>query len=119
MRCLLRMDCHVPTGIQRFVAKLVALGCVVVGAAAGAAPPSVEGAKQAPSLSRYESALSDYRRFADQPVGDWREANAVVGRIGGWRAYARESQDGGAAASRGEAKPTDTPSGSAHDAHHR
>ena len=117
MRCLLHMECHMLAEIRRLIAKLVASGCIVAGAVASAAP--FEGMEQAPSLARYESALSDYRRFADQPVGDWREANATVGRIGGWRAYARESQGSAPPAARSDGKPGDTPPSSAHDAHHR
>ena len=113
MRCLLRMERHVPAGIVR----LVVIAWTLFGGASAAA--AAEGAAQAPPPARYDSVFSDYRRFADQPVGDWREANAVVGRIGGWRAYARESQRSAPAASRHDAEPTDTPPGSAHDAHHR
>jgi hypothetical protein len=41
----------------------------------------------------YRSTLSTYRRLGnDQPV-PWREANETVGRIGGWRAYAREASE--------------------------
>ncbi len=38
------------------------------------------------------SAFEGYRRFTDAPPTDWRSANETVGRIGGWRAYAREAQ---------------------------
>ena len=37
------------------------------------------------------SSLAAYRRYAEQPVEPWRESNDRVGRIGGWRAYAREA----------------------------
>jgi hypothetical protein len=41
----------------------------------------------------YQSTLGTYRRLGgDKPV-PWREANATVGRIGGWRAYAREAAE--------------------------
>ena len=116
MRCLLQVDRQVPFPIGKLVARLVAFGCIVASAPASAAP-ALEGAAKAPSLARYESALSDYRRFADQPVADWRDANAVVGRIGGWRAYARESQGGAPAAMPGDARPGESPNSSAHDAH--
>lgn len=39
----------------------------------------------------YRSALADYQTYKDQPVQPWRETNETVGRIGGWRAYAREA----------------------------
>ena len=40
----------------------------------------------------YRSAFGGFRRYSEQPVMSWREANDVVGRIGGWQAYAREAQ---------------------------
>jgi len=51
------------------------------------------------------SAFDGYRPMNDQPVLDWRENNAQVGRIGGWRAYAREAATAGAAASATAAPP--------------
>lgn len=36
------------------------------------------------------SALQHYQGFVDEPVGSWVEANATVGRVGGWRSYAQE-----------------------------
>lgn len=43
-----------------------------------------------PAVS-YRSPFTDYRRFGDQPVADWRALNDQVRAIGGWRAYAREA----------------------------
>lgn len=40
----------------------------------------------------YRSAFSAYRASGDAAVVSWREANDLVGRIGGWRVYAREAQ---------------------------
>lgn len=41
----------------------------------------------------YRSALTGYRRMGDDEPVPWREANDTVGRIGGWRAYAREASE--------------------------
>ncbi|HZX18123.1 MAG TPA: hypothetical protein VFF22_14830 [Pseudomonas sp.] len=38
----------------------------------------------------YQSPLKAYQGFSEQPLHDWREANDLVGRIGGWRTYAQE-----------------------------
>lgn len=38
----------------------------------------------------YRAVFGGYQSYIDQPVGNWREANDAVGRIGGWREYARE-----------------------------
>ena len=61
-------------------------------AASAAAPASAPGASLA-----YRSVFDGYRSFDEQPVVSWREANDLVGRIGGWQAYAREGQGGPAA----------------------
>lgn len=39
----------------------------------------------------HRSALHAYRRLDQNTALSWREANDRVGRIGGWRAYAREA----------------------------
>ncbi len=44
----------------------------------------------APAL-RHDSVFQRYQRFEDQAVGPWQKANETVGRIGGWRSYARET----------------------------
>jgi hypothetical protein len=41
---------------------------------------------------RFESVISRYKPMTDQKLGSWREANDTVTRIGGWRAYLKESQ---------------------------
>jgi hypothetical protein len=46
----------------------------------------------------YRSALEGYRPFADEEPVPWKQANDTVGRIGGWRAYAKEAQGTPAAA---------------------
>jgi hypothetical protein len=43
---------------------------------------------------QYTSALAGYQAYSDQAVLSWREANDRVGRIGGWRAYAKEAATG-------------------------
>lgn len=65
--------------------------------AAASRAAAAKASDAASSASTYRSAFEGFRRFADQPVGSWREANDTVGRVGGWRAYAREAQGGGAA----------------------
>ena len=39
----------------------------------------------------YRSTFATYRRLSEPDAMAWREANDQVGRIGGWRAYAREA----------------------------
>ncbi len=45
----------------------------------------------APPL-RYSSVFDQYRSYDEIQVGSWRESNDTVGRIGGWRYYAREAE---------------------------
>lgn len=44
----------------------------------------------------YRSALEGYRPFNEEKVLPWKETNDTVGRIGGWKVYAREAQGEGA-----------------------
>ena len=59
----------------------------------------------------YSSSLRAYQRFAEPAVAPWRETNELVGQRGGWRAYAREATDPGAAqpAAPGASQPTSGP----------
>lgn len=41
----------------------------------------------------YRSTLDNYQRFTDEKVRSWKESNDTVGRIGGWREYARQSRE--------------------------
>ncbi|HSV71385.1 MAG TPA: hypothetical protein VLI72_14855 [Methylibium sp.] len=41
---------------------------------------------------RHDSIVARHRGHAEQPVAPWKAANDTVGRIGGWREYAREAQ---------------------------
>lgn len=61
------------------------------------ADPKVPAARaaaraEAASAPVFQSAIDGYRRFADQPVQDWRESNDTALRIGGWKAYLQEAQ---------------------------
>ena len=57
------------------------------------------GAFAGEPATQQRSAFDGYRRFADEPVADWRALNDTVGRIGGWQAYAREAAAAAQAAS--------------------
>lgn len=71
------------------------------------APPT---APSSAPVAAAGSAFEAYRPFADEPLIPWRQANDQVGRIGGWRAYAREAQGEEAApAARPAADPASTP----------
>jgi hypothetical protein len=69
---------------------LVLLGCSVP-AAAGRPDPLDASAAVAPAV--HASAFQNYRRLSDVSPRDWKATNDNVGRIGGWRAYAREANE--------------------------
>lgn len=88
---------------------------VLAAAQSGAMPATPQGV--------YRSAFEGYRAFADEPVRPWRETNDTVGRIGGWKAYAREIQATDARpvtapAAAGASTPAPDPAGGAHSNHH-
>ena len=46
-----------------------------------------------PAPLAYKSAFEGYQPFTDDKTVNWKEANDNVARIGGWRAYAKQSQE--------------------------
>ena len=62
-----------------------------------AADPAQAQARVAPL--RHASALAGSRRHADAAPIAWKDANASVAHIGGWRSYAREAAEAAPAAS--------------------
>lgn len=97
-------------------AAAVLIAVPALAAAQGAATPA------APQ-SVYRSAFEGYRAFTDEPVRPWRETNDTVGRIGGWKAYAREFQasdapPAAAAAAAGASAPVPAAPSGSHSTHH-
>ncbi|WP_428415614.1 hypothetical protein [Methylibium sp.] len=78
---LLRLHCWLP----------VALLSGSLAAVADERPDPLNASAAVPA-SVYSSAFTDYRRHSDTTLRPWKDANDAVGRIGGWRAYAREAQ---------------------------
>ncbi len=79
--------------VMRWPASVAAVLALAAGAvqAQSAAPAETEQ-PGLPTQLHYSSPIGAYQRHADQPVGAWRAANDQVGRIGGWKAYAKEAQ---------------------------
>lgn len=76
--------------------RLPALGLVTL-AALSVLPAYAQPASSAPSEASapvFRSAMDGYQPFSDEKLVPWRDANDNVGRIGGWRVYAREAQEG-------------------------
>ena len=105
--------------MSHFVFRCIAMACSALAATAFAQqtpPPAARPTSQdaAPSSS-YRSAWSGYRPFADEKVVSWKDANDEVRRIGGWRAYLRESQSGQPSGSEGVARTTPATKDSANE----
>ena len=83
---------------MRSCLRLLLLGAASFVAAAWAQTPAVSSmSPEAGALDNmYQPPLAGYQPFTGENVISWQEANEEVGRIGGWRAYARESQQPGA-----------------------
>lgn len=58
--------------------------------AAAQTPAPATALPQAASTA-YRSALEGYQPYTDEKIVPWKEANDQVGRIGGWREYAKEA----------------------------
>lgn len=72
-------------------AALVATGPLLALAQTPPSAPARAASASTVKPTLYQSAFEGYRRFEDEKVQSWREANDNVGRIGGWQSYAREA----------------------------
>lgn len=61
--------------------------------ASGSAEADPQDAQASVPRLIYQSPLVNYRGLSEEQVASWKETNDKVGRIGGWRAYAREAQE--------------------------
>lgn len=79
--------------VLSFAASVLMFSTAMPAAAQNAAavprPDPADAAASVPPAV-HQSSFSRYQGFADPAIRDWRESNDTVGRIGGWRAYARE-----------------------------
>ena len=87
---------HSPVSWPLAVCALLALPAMAQVTPAPAAPASATAASASttqpdPALLPYASAWAGYQPFADEKVKPWKESNTTVGKIGGWRAYAKEA----------------------------
>jgi len=93
-----------------WLAIVSSLTAATVCAQAVVTPPGPSAAPPIPAPAAYQSALENYQPYRDEKIKPWKEANDTVGKVGGWRAYAKEaaepaSQGGAAPASSGTAHP--------------
>lgn len=99
----------------------LAAALVALPAAASAGPPDDPLNPQAAvPPARHDTSLARYRPAGQIEVAPWKATNDAVGRIGGWRAYAREASAPPAAPPRAASAPApaaSAPAG-AHQHHH-
>ena len=67
----------------------ICLACLLPINAWAETPDPLDSAAATPALE-YQSPLNAYQPFREPELSNWREANELVGRIGGWRTYAME-----------------------------
>ena len=60
---------------------------VAQGQARPSPDPAAEKNMETPAVA-YESPFKGYRKLEDQPVASWRDANDLVHKLGGWKAFA-------------------------------
>ena len=99
--------------------------CIAAAASAPLAPAATGQSRVDPAdpaakvpAAAYRSPFAGYRPLGDEALGNWRAANDEVGRIGGWREYAREVQETGAKPGATPSKPApNAPASGGHGAH--
>lgn len=90
---------------------LLLSGLLLISTLAGAQPVTKDGTAApdavAPAAFQllYLSVFTHYQPFREQPVHSWQESNDNVGKIGGWRFYARDAQQPDPGSSADDAKP--------------
>lgn len=92
------------------LAALSAFLAMSVSAQTATAPAAAPAPQTEPKPGQYRSALEGYQPYSESKMVPWREANDTVGKIGGWRVYAKEAAEGPAPGSQapatgGAAKP--------------
>ncbi len=80
-------------------------------------PDAMEATAPVPPAT-YESPFNGYRTFSEEKVAPWKDTNDTVGRVGGWRAYAKEAAPPKPAAGPAPAAVTQ-PGPAGHDGHKR
>jgi hypothetical protein len=74
------------------------LAWLAAGLAAGLSGAAIAQAPAAstadPVTTEFRSALDGYQPYTEEKIRSWKDANDTTARIGGWRAYAKEAQQG-------------------------
>ncbi|HSV50721.1 MAG TPA: hypothetical protein VLJ57_01290 [Burkholderiaceae bacterium] len=98
----------------RWLAIFWSLTAVTVYAQTVASPSGTSTAPSTASAITYQSALEGYQPYRDEKIKPWKESNDTVGRVGGWRAYAKEAAE---PASQGNTAPAASGAPNPHAGH--
>ncbi len=60
--------------------------------AAWASTALLTSVAQAQTAAPPATAFESYKPYTDEPIGNWKSANDITARIGGWREYAKQAQ---------------------------
>lgn len=103
----------VVTSSLALLSVLPALALAQAGPASGgaAAPVAPPAAATSTAPAEYRSAFEGYQPYTEEKIISWKEANDLTGRIGGWRAYAKEAQLPTGDSAPASAKPVDPRAG--------
>lgn len=93
---------------HRTLAAAVAVTAASV-SVAQTAPAAPAGSSLPATDLGYRSAFDSYQKFKDEQVGSWKSANDEVGRIGGWREYAKDARQPEASATTNGKAPAAAP----------
>lgn len=80
--------------LQPMPALWLAVSSGLLTLTASAQTPAAPGTQSQPAPGEYRSALQGYQPYSEAQLVPWKEANDTVGKIGGWRAYAKEAAEG-------------------------
>ena len=73
-----------------WLVPILSLSGIAAAQAPAAASPASRVAPASPLP--YRSAFEGYKPYTDDKLLNWKEVNDTTGRVGGWRAYAREAR---------------------------
>ena len=87
----IRLNPNLHTALVVLAASLWTTQATAQTTAVASAKPVTPAAVAAAVPPPYRSALEGYQRYTEEKTVNWKEANDVTARIGGWREYAKEA----------------------------
>lgn len=97
--------------LRSFSKPSALLAVLAISAGANAQSPTQAATAPASSPAQFLSSFEGYRPYTEEKTINWKEANELTGRIGGWRAYAKEAQQPSGDTAPAAVKPADPHTG--------